>query len=109
MTPAPHPLRCETCDPKYLGLHCPVYHLAFMSKEMTETIMDITSRIGCASHSASSDKVLDDYNDELLTKLVQELAGTWRMRDGKLFEIIRSYRRKPIGAMKDRQQTKEHP
>lgn len=46
------------------------------------------------------EKVLDEYNDELLTKLVQELAGTWRMRDAKLFSIIRKYRRVPIGAMK---------
>jgi len=46
------------------------------------------------------EKVLDEYNDELLTKLVQELASTWRMRDAKLFSIIRKYRRVPIGAMK---------
>jgi hypothetical protein len=49
---------------------------------------------------AELEKVLDEYNDELLTKLVQELAGTWRMRDAKLFSIIRKYRRVPIGAMK---------
>jgi len=57
----------------------------------------------CASHTSSTDrdKVLDDYNGELLTKLVQELAGTWRMRDAKLFSIIRKYRRVPIGAMKE--------
>jgi len=60
--------------------------------------------MGCASHSSAPtdrDKVLDDYNGELLTKLVQELAGTWRMRDAKLFSIIRKYRRVPIGAMKE--------
>jgi hypothetical protein len=59
--------------------------------------------VGCASHSDfqnQKEKVLDEYNDELLTKLVQELAGTWRMRDAKLFSIIRKYRRVPIGAMK---------
>lgn len=50
---------------------------------------------------AMREKVLDEYNDKLLTKLVQELAGTWRMRDGKLFAIIRKYRRVPIGAMKE--------
>jgi hypothetical protein len=47
------------------------------------------------------EKVLDEYNAELLTKLVQELAGTWRIRDTKLFAIIRKYRRVPIGAMKE--------
>jgi hypothetical protein len=40
-------------------------------------------------------------NDETLTKLVRELASTWRMRDRKLFEIIRKYRKVPIGAMKE--------
>ena len=58
---------------------------------------------------AERDKVLDEYNDELLTKLVQELAGTWRMRDAKMFSIIRKYRRVSIGAMKAelRQEGKE--
>jgi hypothetical protein len=52
--------------------------------------------------------VLAEYNDFLLTKLVQELAGTWRMRDEKLFSIIRKYRRVPIGAMKaDLRQSKD--
>jgi hypothetical protein len=110
MTPAPHPLRCETCKNR----PCPAYYVVLKEPYSREFGYNfwidksalVTSIVGCASHSASSD-VLDDYNDELLTKLVQELAGTWRLRDGKLFEIIRSYRRKPIGAMKDRQQTKE--
>ena len=53
------------------------------------------------------EKVLDEYNDELLTKLVQELAGTWRMRDAKLFSIIRKYRLVPIGAMKAELRQKE--
>jgi len=45
---------------------------------------------------------MEKENDELLTKLVQELAGTWRMRDAKLFAIIRKYRKTPVGAMKSK-------
>ena len=45
----------------------------------------------------------ENHNDELLTKLVQELASTWRIRDSKLFAIIRKYRIVPIGAMRSEQ------
>lgn len=48
------------------------------------------------------DRVIrEDENSETITKIVQELAGTWRMRDQKLFDIIRNNRKVPIGAMKE--------
>jgi hypothetical protein len=92
--------RCETCSKDH---YCPIVHSADCVEKCDCWIKDVTSIIGCASHSDfqnQKEKVLDEYNDELLTKLVQELAGTWRMRDEKLFSIIRKYRRVPIGAMK---------
>ena len=86
---------CLTC----LAPDCPVWQAADQNCWKPQTY----------NPQAEREKVLDEYNDELLTKLVQELAGTWRMRDAKLFSIIRKYRRVPIGAMKAelRQEGKE--
>jgi len=66
----------------------------FDNRKDAEEVMTVMT------HKSEREKVLDEYNGELLTKLVRELAGTWRMRDAKLFSIIRKYRRVPIGAMK---------
>ena len=79
------------------GIQGEIYPVGKEIFEMTYEPVD------CSSHIPITDldKVLDDYNGELLTKLVQELAGTWRMRDAKLFSIIRKYCRVPIGAMKE--------
>jgi hypothetical protein len=53
MTPAPHPLRCETCDNK----DCP---FGFEAMYLVRLIPNIMRQVGCASHSASSD-VLEEY------------------------------------------------
>ena len=63
-------------------------------KNLNGTYIDIWTK-------EHDEEVIQKSNDELLTKLVQELAGTWRLRDAKLFKIIRKYRIKPIGAMKN--------
>ena len=49
MTPAPHPLRCETCKKGYCFNRAVPEHRAF------------TEMRGCASHSASSD-VLEEQH-----------------------------------------------
>jgi hypothetical protein len=94
-----NPYRCETCK----NGQCTAQLQGGVIDIPFHDFNYVTGLMGCASHSDFQNKretVLYEYNDELLTKLVQELAGTWRMRDAKLFSIIRKYRRVPIGAMK---------
>ena len=89
----PHILRCDH--------HHVCWMLRFRNKCKNDGQPKPVCMFDTRLHSNASERetVLDDYNDELLTRLVQELAGTWRMRDAKLFSIIRKYRRVPIGAM----------
>ena len=115
---APHPLRCETCifDPASTDFcYCPLWKNLTGDRDYKIEIlgqMRVTTRYtGCASHSSAvseREKVLDEYNAELLTKVTNELFDTWRSRDTKLFSIIRKYRRVPIGAMKTELRQNQH-
>jgi hypothetical protein len=65
MTTNPHPLRCETCNhyeppPNLRGYfgYCNID--TEISMELTEIEISIHKKMGCASHSASSDKVLEE-------------------------------------------------
>jgi hypothetical protein len=72
MTPAPHPLRCETCkNDKCLNFYGSLLddvqngyleNLCGEDKAVVRTI----SIIGCASHSASSD-VLEDFMNKIVS------------------------------------------
>jgi hypothetical protein len=76
MTPAPHPLRCETCDKPYCEgeetrfKFCPLaHHYVLMMWDgkyipYTQTSQDIET-LGCASHSASSD-VLEELRKNVV-------------------------------------------
>jgi len=74
MTPAPHPLRCETCEHRYDHIKvkkgCPydheeVYYILREEMRLPRGAWLFTSVVGCTSHSAAQrdGDVLDDFVD----------------------------------------------
>ena len=59
MTPAPHPLRCETCNNEWCTLHQKHWERRKVS-ELPTVEHRFVYEYGCASHSASSD-VLEEF------------------------------------------------
>jgi hypothetical protein len=95
MTPAPHPLRCETCK-KYDTKDCPVF-----CGVLDYGIRLLTSDIGCASHSSatSAEQVIgriQNWNDENRKNFIaNNCEWLCESLDDVLFRLRAQHEREP--------------
>jgi hypothetical protein len=89
MTPAPHPLRCETCN-KATSEILENGAIRCKGNYLSPDYVRFISEMGCASHSASSDKVLDELERKFIVLNQQGNFRPWNI--GHIRDVIAELR-----------------